>query len=240
MNMPFSKYKGWLRLGIVLSFTWILCTISYAVITCSLVRSELTAAGSADAGAARPVGRYFFLRECSSSPLDGESCAIRYNRLAWTALGPTLLGWIFSLALALSIVWVRTGFRDGRGRGESENGDADLDEFIGQSLSNIVRGLDIANRSYMAAMKTNDALYFLEYTKEGRAESRIEFDVAIVTRAESRGTRNGSLKVSVVEASVDKSYGISKEAVSRMKFSVYVKNWAAFIGPRPENNGQTR
>ncbi|PIV06106.1 MAG: hypothetical protein COS57_05165 [Syntrophobacterales bacterium CG03_land_8_20_14_0_80_58_14] len=104
----------------------------------------------------------------------------------------------------------------------------ELDKFIAQSLTQILQGLREANQTEIMTKEnpTEASKPFL--LKHGSAKaigSGIEFDIAVTTKKEGDGSGKAKIKLWVIEADLGGAGSVSKEAVSRIKFTVYVNQW---------------
>lgn len=98
-----------------------------------------------------------------------------------------------------------------------------LDDFISETLVNIANGVSWANRK-LAEEKPKPAAFILHPGGHSKTTNGIDFDVAVTTKASGDGRTGAKLKISVVEAEIGAGGGVSKESVSRVKFTVCVEN----------------
>ena len=104
-----------------------------------------------------------------------------------------------------------------------------LDEFIKNTLVGISNGVFEANKEITGSEKLQGNLPFILYRYHESKSSSIDFDIAITVKAEGGGKAAGKFRLFVVDADLQGGGGISKENVSRVKFSVSVDQ---FIGYR--------
>jgi hypothetical protein len=104
----------------------------------------------------------------------------------------------------------------------------ELDKFIAQSLTQIFQGLRDANKAEILGKENPGAAsrpFLLKHGSAKEVGSGIEFDIALTTRTEGGGSGKAKVKIAVIEAGLEGTGSVSKEAVSRIKFTVYVNQW---------------
>ncbi len=113
--MPLAKRKGWLRLGIALSLTWIVGALIYSAIDYYLINSTESGwetEGRSERGLPAESTRTSFLTRCGYEEKQAlTTCSPRYSNVALLALVPLLGGWVFVTAAVFVFLWVREGFR---------------------------------------------------------------------------------------------------------------------------------
>lgn len=103
-----------------------------------------------------------------------------------------------------------------------------LDTFIAQSLTQIVRGIATANQQLVADELRDEAArpFLLKHGSEKDAGSGIEFDVAVAVKSASEAKGSVTAKIlQVFDADMTAKGSLSKENVSRIKFVVFVNQW---------------
>jgi hypothetical protein len=101
----------------------------------------------------------------------------------------------------------------------------ELNDFVSETLVQIVKGIESANESLLPGKAKAEQPFLLHHSMGDHPQApHVEFDVAVTTQAEASGTAQGRAKLLVVAAGLDGSVSISKENVSRVKFSVVVKH----------------
>ena len=104
----------------------------------------------------------------------------------------------------------------------------ELDKFIAQSLTQILQGLREANKTESFAKenpKEASKPFLLKHGSDIEAGSGIEFDIAVTTKKTGSGSGKAKVRLTVIEADLGGTGSVSKEAVSRIKFTVYVNQW---------------
>lgn len=90
----------------------------------------------------------------------------------------------------------------------------DLEKFISETLISIKRGLRSANEE-----SNNTFLMGTDGTE------KISFDIAVIASKETKKKGSGGIKVVSVGVEGDLSKVEAQQYVSRIKFSVYCKNY---------------
>lgn len=106
--------KGWIRLGIVVSVTWLILVFSYAVFDYFRVNSMESGWQQPERSGPLPVETrpISLLTECGYEGKETlTTCSPRYLNLMLLVLGPIALGWL-PVLLVYGVLWVRAGFRD--------------------------------------------------------------------------------------------------------------------------------
>ena len=102
-----------------------------------------------------------------------------------------------------------------------------LDKFIAETLSDIRNGVREANE--LAQVKHSNAcapnIFFLRPGSKQVMGAGIEFDVAVTTKAEGKGSAGAKVRLAVMEADLGGGGTAAKENVSRIKFTVTIGNW---------------
>lgn len=104
----------------------------------------------------------------------------------------------------------------------------ELQEFITDTLLEISNGLRQANNISLGEKATDpnaSRTFFLRPGTNTENGAGIEFDVAVTTTKSGEGKTGATLKLSVVEAELGGSGGISKECISRINFTINVGQW---------------
>ena len=105
----------------------------------------------------------------------------------------------------------------------------ELDKFIAETLSDIRRGIKSANEEAKGESAKPDVpnSFFLRPGSKQELGAGIEFDVAVTTKAEGKGSAGAKVRLAVVEADLGGGGAAMKENVSRIKFTVTIGNWIA-------------
>jgi hypothetical protein len=104
----------------------------------------------------------------------------------------------------------------------------ELNKFISQSLTQILQGLREANQTEILTKENPTEAskpFLLKHGSMKDVGSGIEFDIAVTTKTEGGGSGKVKVKLTVIEADLGGTGTVSKEAVSRIKFTVYVNQW---------------
>jgi hypothetical protein len=104
----------------------------------------------------------------------------------------------------------------------------ELQEFITETLLEISGGVREANNIRLGEKATDpnaSRTFFLRPGSKSENGTGIEFDVAVTTKKSGEGKAGAKLKLSVVEAELGGGGGVSKESVSRIKFTINVGQW---------------
>ena len=103
----------------------------------------------------------------------------------------------------------------------------DLEQFVQQSLVQIVRGVQAANKELKgAADNTKPNPFILSYSGGDNPKSpHVTFDVAITSKSERKSGGGASAKIWVVEARGGLVDRHAHETVSRVQFSVVVAEY---------------
>jgi hypothetical protein len=104
----------------------------------------------------------------------------------------------------------------------------ELQEFITETLLEISGGVHKANNIRLGEKATDpnaSRTFFLRPGSKSENGAGIEFDVAVTTKKSGEGKAGAKLKLSVVEAELGGGGGVSKESVSRIKFTINVGQW---------------
>jgi len=103
----------------------------------------------------------------------------------------------------------------------------ELDKFIAETLSDIRKGVreanELAKGEYSNAVAQNS--FFLRPGSKQELGAGIEFDVAVTTKAEGKGSAGAKVRLAVMEADLGGGGTAAKENVSRIKFTVTIGNW---------------
>jgi len=98
----------------------------------------------------------------------------------------------------------------------------ELQDFITETLVEVANGIGGANNKLNGAKgHTPNAspTFMLRPGTKSELGSGIEFDVAVTTKKSGNGKAGAKFRLAVVEAELGGGGGISKETVSRIKFS---------------------
>ena len=103
----------------------------------------------------------------------------------------------------------------------------ELDKFISETLSDIRKGIKDANAEAKGDNPKPDApnYFFLRPGSQQERGAGIEFDVAVTTKAEGKGSAGAKVRLAVVEADLGGGGGAMKESASRIKFTVTIGSW---------------
>ena len=103
----------------------------------------------------------------------------------------------------------------------------ELDKFIAETLADIRKGIRDANEEAKGENPKPDApnSFFLRPGSKQELGAGIEFDVAVTSKAEGKGSAGAKVRLSVVEADLGGGGTASKENVSRIKFTVTIGSW---------------
>lgn len=104
----------------------------------------------------------------------------------------------------------------------------ELQEFITETLLEISSGVREANNKRLGENANSPEApraFFLRPGSKSENGTGIEFDVAVTTKKSGKGKAGAKLKLSVVEAELGGGGEISKESVSRIKFTITVGQW---------------
>lgn len=100
----------------------------------------------------------------------------------------------------------------------------ELGQFIEEALVQIVRGIESANTSLAPNQEKAEQPFMLHYSGGDRPQApHVEFDVALTTQSKVRGEAKGKGSLIVATGELSGSGSLSKETISRVKFSVMVK-----------------
>lgn len=98
-----------------------------------------------------------------------------------------------------------------------------LENFIKETLVQITKGVTNANLEITGAEKLKGTIPFIMQRGAGEnSNTGIHFDVAISAKSEGKGKAGGKFRLFVVDADLEAGGGMSKESISRVKFSVAV------------------
>ncbi len=152
------------------------------------------------------------------------------------SVGMMVAGWIVVIGTILAVVSIREAFTKCDRRLGSQRQDIELSDFVAESLWGVAKGIDAANRRFPTAklgepLASAETLFFTRYSKDARAGSGIEFDIAVTSVANHEQSNIAKFKVAVVEGNLGMSTRLSRTVLSRMKFTVYVKHWSGIIEP---------
>lgn len=102
-----------------------------------------------------------------------------------------------------------------------------LDKFIAETLSNIRTGIRDANEEMKRESKNPDSpnCFFMRPGSQLELGAGIEFDVAVTSKTGANGAAGTKVRLSVVEADLGGGGSVTKENVSRIKFTITVGNW---------------
>lgn len=99
-----------------------------------------------------------------------------------------------------------------------------LDQFVTETLVQIVKGIQGANQSLDPDQPKANQAFGLSYSGgDPQRGPHIEFDVAVTTQLEAAGQIQGKAQLLVAAVELDGSGSASREKISRVKFSVLVK-----------------
>ena len=93
-----------------------------------------------------------------------------------------------------------------------------LDDFISETLVNIVNGVETANK------QLTKKPFRLPNTIPQYDNAFIDFDVALSVTSTGKGGGEGGFKLGVFHAALHSEGGTTKENVSRAKFKIMVQN----------------
>lgn len=100
----------------------------------------------------------------------------------------------------------------------------ELDEFVEQALVQIVKGIQNANEKLEPGKEKAAQPFVLHHSLGDHPQApHVEFDVAVTTQTKGSGGAKVDAKLHVVSVGLDGSYTGAKESVSRVKFSIVVK-----------------
>jgi hypothetical protein len=111
--MTWTSKKGWVRLGIVLSVTWLILMLAYAAYDYYHVNSREAGWETVGRSSALPVEtrQTSLLTECG---YEGKkiltTCSTRYVNLALLVLVPIASGWLIVYLIVYAVRWVLAGF----------------------------------------------------------------------------------------------------------------------------------
>lgn len=102
----------------------------------------------------------------------------------------------------------------------------DLQMFITESLLEITNGLKQANEKIKDAYGPSDlpAAFQLKPGTNADLGRGIQFDIAVTTSLEGKGSAGAGIKLSVVQVGVGGSTTSSSEQISRIRFTVAVNH----------------
>ncbi len=120
------NYRGWLRVGVVLSATWLSLCVGYLAFHHHKESEGFarTVWETRNEGQLAVVGQESFLLRCESKRLvrpveswsqflaEAEpSCTINQRNSVLVLLLPLAIGWIVATLLIWAVLWVRAGFK---------------------------------------------------------------------------------------------------------------------------------
>jgi hypothetical protein len=153
------------------------------------------------------------------------------NERRISTLQRSFLTWAIPSILVLALFgvarWVYRGFGSTSTSPLSDNGNAmDLEEFVTQSLVQLVQGVKQANVKLAGKEKTtaDEKAFLLTYSGGDHPMGpHVEFDVAVSIKTDRKATAGASGKLYVVGIEASGSNSTTKENVSRVRFAVLVK-----------------
>ncbi len=110
------KYRGWLRLGVVLSVTWCALVFAYAAYDhFATNRGLVEAIANQDEASKRAgwdyIGQVTTFTRCEVKG-NAVSCQPRIWHLLLATAGPLIAMWLLGILGSIAYLWVRAGFRD--------------------------------------------------------------------------------------------------------------------------------
>lgn len=100
----------------------------------------------------------------------------------------------------------------------------ELDKFIEEALSQILKGIQAANAQVIGHNVRKP--FLLEHGGGNNPGTGIEFDVAVTVKSEGGGKGSVKAKVlSVFEAEIGGKGSLTRERVSHIRFKVFVNQW---------------
>jgi hypothetical protein len=100
----------------------------------------------------------------------------------------------------------------------------ELGEFVTEAPVQLVKGIHNANKALASDAEKGMQPFLLHHSLGDRPQApHVEFDVAVTTQLSATGDAKGAAKLYVATFEMNGSGSISKESVSRVKFSVLVK-----------------
>jgi len=97
-------------------------------------------------------------------------------------------------------------------------------EFLRQSLIDIASGVSEANTEIAKrkGTKEDEKVFQVQGSERKDFDNNIEFDIAVTVTEEKRGSKEGGLRVSVLNAALGGERASGAEHVSRLKLVVRV------------------
>lgn len=119
-SLKFPSWIGWRRLGVVLSFAWLIGAFAYVTIDLIDLRTEFSRTVNftdPDDVQSKTVniqiaGEIRTYSECSATKKE-ISCSPRWENAGVLVLAPIAIAWILVALLVFSVGWIRAGFRKG-------------------------------------------------------------------------------------------------------------------------------
>lgn len=103
-----------------------------------------------------------------------------------------------------------------------------VDEFVRETILQVARGVREANDQLLAENgkdSKSERTFFLRPGAQKDQGTGIDFDIAVTTKASGDAKASAKLRLTVVEADLGGGGGLSKESVSRIRFTVAVGQW---------------
>lgn len=101
-----------------------------------------------------------------------------------------------------------------------------IEEFVSRALVQVARGITQANRELRDEVKQPELNVFSLSAGQVESEGRgIEFDLAVVTRANAEGHAGTKWLLEVVGLDLKGSASSTSENTSRIRFRVSVDQW---------------
>jgi hypothetical protein len=106
----------------------------------------------------------------------------------------------------------------------------ELDSFIKETLTQISRGVRLANEELDKDRKSLDGkelpkIFLLRPGSQQERGAGVAFDVAVTTHTEDSGNGGARVKLAVVEANIGGKISTSQQNVSRIQFAINVVQW---------------
>lgn len=115
--MQSLNYRGWFRLGTVLSAVWVIGVLVYAAYDYHTVSTDLTSSANPFQAIPPPpegfevVGQQSLLTECTLKQ-KAAICSPRLINLAALSLLPIGLVWLVTSLSVFAFLWIRAGFKN--------------------------------------------------------------------------------------------------------------------------------
>lgn len=117
-----QNYRGWFRLGVVLSAVWLLAAGGYVVFDHYQETEHFTTAiwETRNEGEWAIIGQDAFLLRCESKPLSRPvetlsqflieaepQCNIKPGKVGLLLISPLAIVWVFVILVVKAVVWIR-------------------------------------------------------------------------------------------------------------------------------------